>query len=64
MLHSAHHQQMSDNHMDNDVRMTIRLPGDLKDDLKDLAKDAARSVGDYVRMVLEEHALAQLGPRG
>ena len=49
--------------MNNDVRLTLRLPADLKEDLKELAEAEGRTTGDYVRQVLEAHALAVLGPR-
>jgi predicted DNA-binding protein len=50
--------------MDNDIRINVRIPAELRADLEQLAKDDKRTLSDYIRTVLEAHALAELGPRG
>ena len=49
--------------MNNDEKIAVRIPAELRADLEQLAKDDKRTLSDYLRQLLESHALAELGPR-
>lgn len=38
-----------------DASLVIRMTGQLKKRLEELAEDDRRTVGDYIRVVLEDH---------